>query len=174
MNQLIISILSLISITVFVAVFLFFYLRSVRGEIDEYWGELSLVTGKRLDKIPYLIETIRSEEDDKKIIEDLIRLRSDSWHIVEPTAEKIRIEEEISRNIHKIWNLAKKRPDLNRNMDFLYVKNEFNRIGELVVQAITSYNDKVRHYDRLCDFILLKPFIWAFRYSKLPFFEFER
>jgi hypothetical protein len=172
-NHLLISFFSLISVVVFVSLFLFFYLRSVRGEIREYWIEILGITRRRLDKIPFLAETVKPHMDVQPQINEILRRRSESWQINEATMHKINIELEIMDIIHKLWAGAQKHKDLAHSTDFLYIKGEFKSLGEELEKVTEVYNNKVRHYNKLHDFALMAPFVNVFKYGKLPIFEFE-
>jgi len=173
-NNFIMAVLTIVFLIIFGAVFLFFYFRSIKSEIDEYWLLVLQKLRLRLDKIPALVETVRnltgiSQEE----INELIKLRSAGWPMNDNGKLKIHSELNISQKIHWIWDLAGKYPELKKDTNFLSLKGEFKELGAEIEKMLEIYNGKVRHYNKLRGFILLWPFMLVFKYGKLLAFEFE-
>ncbi|HRY90958.1 MAG TPA: hypothetical protein P5229_01285, partial [Candidatus Gracilibacteria bacterium] len=58
-QQLLMGILSVLFLIIIGSIFLFFYFRSVRDEIEDFWITVLKKLRDRQDKIPRLIESIR-------------------------------------------------------------------------------------------------------------------
>lgn len=173
-TQFITAILTIIFLIVFWAVFLFFYFRSIKSEIGEYWLLVLEKLRRRLDKIPGVIEEVRLIPGiDQAPINELIKIRSICWPNSEPEKAKIHCELNISEKIHWIWELAKQHPELNKSMVYMGAKREFKEIGGEIEKMLEEYNKKVRHYNKLRNFILLRPFLFFLHYKKMVTFEFE-
>lgn len=155
-------------------IFLFFYFRSVKLEIFSYWMLVLEKLGLRLDKIPNLIETIRTcNIGDEVLFNNLINLRSNTWPIVK-TKKRVYAEMKVSSGIHKAFEIAKKSEDLRINTNFLSLRTEFKDIDKEIEEMGEVYNSKVRIYNKLYNFFLLKPFLKLLRFNKIPIFEFEK
>ena len=173
-NQLLIAILSIAVLIIFGAVFLFFYFKGIKSEIEEYWLAVLSKLRRRLDKIPGLIETVRAIPGiDQAQLKQLIMMRSSGWQIIDPDKNKIHSELNISQKIHWIWELGKQYPELNKNTTYLSLREEFKEIGKEIEVMLEVYNKKVRRYNSLRNFILLRPFLFFLHYRKMLAFEFE-
>jgi LemA protein len=129
---------------------------------------------KRLDKIPNLIETVRSRSSGQdQLINELINLRSSTWLMNKPTKNNVQNQLKITEDIHRIWSLTKQFPELNRETNFLALKMEFKQIGDEIEKHLDAYNKKVRKYNKITGFIFFLPLIFAFRLGKMYIFEFE-
>lgn len=174
MNESVIVILVSVLLLVLVGgVFLFFYFKSIKQEIDSYFELMIQKAGVRLDKIPNLIETVRPFTDDTQLIDKVINMRAETWS-TSNKKKRIVAELEISSVLHKLWEKAAGSEELQRNTNFLELKMEFKEIGKEIEEMGEIYNVKVRNYNKLIGFFLLKPFLSLMRFRKMVVFEFER
>ncbi len=174
MNESVIVIfVSVILLVGVAAVFLYFYFRSIKQEVDAYYELMIQKVGVRLDKIPNLIETVRHFTDDKELIYKIIRMRAETWAMASKK-KRIVAELEISLVLHKLWEKVSVCEELERNTNFLELKMEFKEIGKEIEDMGEIYNAKVRNYNRLLNFFLLRPFLSLTRFKKMVVFEFEK
>lgn len=154
--------------------FLFFYLRSLRHELAEYWDTALDNLRLRLDKIPNLLETVRGLiVGQDKLIGELAELRSASWPMETASKDKVHKELIVSERLKAAWDLAQQFPELNRDTNFLALKMEFKDCAREIERALDAYNERVRHYNKAVRFLPWRPFVLLFRFSNLPIFEFE-
>ncbi|MBP7058389.1 LemA family protein [Candidatus Gracilibacteria bacterium] len=173
-QQLLMGILSVLFLIIIGSIFLFFYFRSVRDEIEDFWITVLKKLRDRQDKIPRLIESIREIPGiDAVLINELITLRSSNWPITSHEKNKITNELLISQKIHQIWDLENSHPDLKKNIAFLAIKSEFKDCGSDLEKTLEVFNKKIRHYNKLRNFFLIRPFMWVLHYKKVLVFEFE-
>jgi hypothetical protein len=173
-NNYITAALTIVFLIIFGAIFMFFYFRSIKSEIEEYWAVVLQKLRLRLDKIPGLIETVRNLQGiDMPKINALIKMRSAGWPMKDSGKQKIVSELNITREIHWIWELEGKYPELKKDTNYLALKIEFKELGAEIEKMLEGYNAKVRHYNKLRGFFLLWPFMVILKYGKIPVFEFE-
>jgi hypothetical protein len=128
----------------------------------------------RLDKIPLLIEIVRKYEGhDPAVISQLISMRSEDWAESDPDVKKIQRNMMISQAMHKLLDSDKQIAALKKDTDFLSNRTEYFDLGKEIDRLCETYNSKVRHYNKLRGFILIRPFLAILKYRKLMVFEFE-
>ena len=154
--------------------FLFFYFRSLENELTREWEIVLDSLRLRLDKIPNLLETVRSlAAGQEKLVEELVKLRAASWPMEESGRTKVQNELVISEKLKAVWAMAGKFPDLARDTNFLALRTEFKEIGQEIENEVEAYNKRVRKHNKRVRFILFLPFSLLFRFKKAPVFEFE-
>lgn len=171
-NSILIIVSSLIVLLLIAATFAFFYLKTVRQEINEYWLLLLERLHLRLDKIPNLIETVRKFKADESM-KVLIDLRAKIWPVYEADKIQVQSQLEITEKLQKLWHLSKQIPELGKDTNFLALKMEFRQTGSDIENVSEKYNQKIRSYNHKIGFILLAPFAIIFGFKRLPIFEFE-
>lgn len=173
-SSILVAIFSVVVLLIMAGTFLFFYMRSIRADIYEYWRELLGKLRLRLDKIPNLIETVkRLQISQDQLLADLVNLRSESWKIAEANKQKVHKELEISNKLGIIWGLRSELPQLNQDTNFLALRMEFKQANKDIEGMLDTYNDRVRRYNKSRRNLFFLPFVLLFRFKKLPIFEFE-
>jgi hypothetical protein len=154
--------------------FLFFWMRSLEQGVKKTWTHLLENLNARLDKIPLLLEIVKkATAGEETLINEAIRLRAQSHMLEQAGNKKVHIELSLSDNLHRLWELTKKYPQLERDTLFLALQKEFETVQVEIEQILESYNQQVRHYNNFLKFIFLKPFFLLFRFKKMQIFEFE-
>lgn len=173
-QSVLVAIFSIIVLLATAGAFLFFYLRSVRAEINEYWLLLIDKLHLRLDKIPNLIETVRRfTTGQEAVTAELIKLRSASWQIPQANKQKVQTELMISNQLGVIWALCSQFPEANKDTNLLALRMEFKEVGKTIEAMLDGYNEQVRGYDKSLRNLFFLPFVLLFRLRKLSIFEFE-
>jgi LemA protein len=173
-ESIIVAVFSVIAFVAVAAAFIYFYFRSVRQEIREYWGAVRVKLRDRLDKIPNLIETLRMHtEGQEELINGLIAVRSETWPIKKASKERVHAELHVSSKLHQVWALSKQFDDLRKNTNYLELKMEFKEIGKEIEEMEDVYNHKVRKYNKIVGNVALRPVLGLMRFKKLAIFEFE-
>lgn len=173
-QSILVAIFSVVVLLAMAGTFLFFYLRSVRSEVYEYWLLLMGKLHLRLDKIPNLIETMRRlTTGQEALLAELVRLRSESWKINEADKRKVQTELALSNKLGLIWSLRKQLPELNKDTNFLALRMEFKQVSKEIEAMLDGYNEKVRSYNGSLRNLFFLPFVLLFPFRKLAVFEFE-
>lgn len=154
--------------------FIYLYFWMMRDDVRKFWRDLNDLLKVRLDKIPNLLVTISAlTEGQEDYIKSLIKLRAESWPMKRANKEKVYVELEISEMLRLSWALADEFGALKHDINFLSLRTEFKDIGGEIENLAEEYNKRVRYYNRIIDFIVLKPILRLMRFGRLPIFEFE-
>jgi LemA protein len=152
----------------------FYYFYSAESELNDYWLTLLDDLHLRLDKIPNLLETVKAlvpvQEDS---INELIRLRGESWKLQKADRDKVYKELAVSEKLHSIFALAEQFPALEKDTNFLALKMEFKELNAGIEKSAEIYNERVRRYNKMADMIFLRPLLLIFRFSRRAIFEYE-
>ncbi len=174
MNHALIIILSFLVLLLVGVVFLFFHMKSLRGEVESAWLNLLDRLNVRLDKIPNLIETLRRlTEGQEKLFESMIDLREKSWPLDQPDKERVHAELAVAGVLHQTWELSGKYEELKKDTNFLELRTEFKDTAKEIDDLTNIYNKKARHYNKSREFLLFKPFLLVLGFKRLPILEFE-
>jgi hypothetical protein len=154
--------------------FAYFYFRSLTAELNDYWLLVLDDLHLRLDKIPNLLETVKSlTSSQDKLISRIIDLRAKSRPMEKADAAKVGEELAISEHLRAIWNLPGQFPELNRDTNFLAIKNEFKELDEEIEKSSDEYNERVRKYNNKAGLFFLQPVAAVFRFGRKTIFEYE-
>lgn len=147
------------------------YFHSLKQEIELRWVNLMEKLHIRLDKIPNLIETVRSSAKSPEEFQNLIQLRSKSWAFNNASAEKVQIELEITEKLRSIWENFTSALHVNTN--FLALKTEFHTIDKEILRLAENYNNKVKHYNQARKFFLFNLLTAFFGYKNICIFDYS-
>lgn len=174
MDNTLVAILSVVFLLILAGIFMFYHFRLLRADIRASWAEILIKLRKRLDKIPSLVETVRSSIGGEEVlIRDIIDLREKSWPMDKLSKELVQNELFITEKIHNVWGLVKHNEKLNDDITFMALKTEFKEIGDEIDAMSQVYNDKVRKFNKSVGFIIFRPFLSLMGFKKMRIFEFE-
>jgi LemA protein len=173
-QSILVAIFTFVILLLMAGTFLFFYFRGLLHEVHEKWELVLDNLRLRLDKIPNLVETVRAlAPGQEELVAELARLRAGSWQMVESGGSKVNRELEISEKLNDVWNLHGQFPGLEKDTNYLALKNEFKEVSKEIEKVLEDYNGQVRAYNKSVGNLLMRPFAMIFRISRLPVFEFE-
>lgn len=180
-------IVSLLVLAVLALVFLYVYMASLRHHAEAAWSDLTEKLGVRLDKIPYLIETLRmfgaaakagsSTASDGKILaltESLILLKSKAWALSMIGRQRVHVELDVTAKLRALWTEGNRFPELVKSTNYLSLRSEFRDVAVEIEKVLEIFNGHVRHYNRMRNFVLFRPFVALMKFAKMPIFEFEK
>lgn len=173
MNNVVLVILSLVVLVFLGAIFVFFYMKSLRSGVLGSWVKVMDALNVRLDKIPNLIETVKRFGEEKKLFGELIELRERLWPMDEPSKDRVHGELEVAGKVHECLALAKKYPALSTDTRFLEIRTELKDAIREVETLTEAYNVKARAYNRRREFFLAKPLMMLMGFKRMPILEFE-
>lgn len=174
LQSFIIVILTAVILVLMAGAFLYIYFHGLRYELSQQWQLVLDNLRLRLDKIPNLIETVNIfVKGEEKLLSDFAKIRSSSWPMDKSGKNKVQKDMAITSNLHAVWSLAAKFPELARDTNFLALRTEFKEISGEIEKSIDIYNNEVRKYNKRVMFIIFLPFSLLFRFAKEPVFEFE-
>jgi hypothetical protein len=174
LNSVIILVSTVLILLLMAGVLLFFYLRSLTLELNDYWLVVLDNLNLRLDKIPNFLETAkRFTTGQEKLIDDVIRARDESRKLVKTDRFKIQKELDISALLRALLDLQKQFPEFGRDTNFLELKMEFKDLNIAIEKVADVYNEKVRKYNKTFDGFFVLPFAIVFGFRKQNIFEYE-
>lgn len=173
MNSVIILVSTVVILLLMVGVLVFFYLRSLTLELNDYWLVVFDNLNLRLDKMPNLLETVKCfTMGQEKLIDNAVRVRAESRRMVKTDRFKIQKELDVSVLLRALLDLPKQFPDLGRDTNFLELKMEFKDLNVAIEKVADVYNEKVRKYNKTVGGIIL-PFAMICGFRKQNIFEYE-
>ncbi len=152
----------------------FFIFRSLQQEVMDEWNGIILKLHDRLDKIPLIVEMIRKFDGSKvSFLQEVVEFRSFLWPQNRPTKERVYQELNMSDKVHQLWDICQKNSELSRDTNFLSIKAAFQLQGQVIESLTEKYNEKVRRYNHLTQFLPLRPFSFLLGFRRFFIFEFE-
>lgn len=175
MNQsAVIAVLSFLVLLGIAVLFLYLHLRAIHDEALSYWKSILDKMRIRNDMVPNLIETVRKyAKGEEKLLNEMILLRSKSWPMENADGHKANAELTLTQDLHAVWKLPQKFPELNLDTNFLSLKMEFHTIGKEIDEMVDVYNKKIRSFNGRAGFVLVQPLLGLMRLKKFHVFEFE-
>ncbi len=175
MNQsAVIAVLSFLVLLGIAVLFLYLHLRAIHDEALSYWKSILDKMRIRNDMVPNLIETVRKyAKGEEKLLNEMILLRSKSWPMEHADGHKANAELTLTQDLHEVWKLPQKFPELNLDTNFLSLKMEFRNLGKEIDEMVDAYNKKIRSFNGRAGFVLVQPLLGLMRLKKFHVFEFE-
>jgi len=164
------TLLSVLLLGFIALAFFYWHLRSTRDEALVLWGTLRDKMRVRLDMIPLLIENLRRNSvADEKMIEKIVKLRTELWPMEELSVSKIQGELLLSQALHELWNFATQQEKLAKDTLFLSLQKNITDLGKEIESTGEKYNEKIRSLHAKNPEMIMK----IFGFKKLFIFEFE-
>jgi hypothetical protein len=156
------------------ALFLYFHLKGIHDEVLLCWKGILEKMRLRNDMIPNLVETVRKcTREEEKLLNSLVALKSKSWPLEESNGPKANAELSLSDDLHAVWRLTQKFPQLNLDTNFLALKKDFRDLGKEIDEQVEVYNKKLRAFNKNADLPLIGQLLAAVHLKKFQVFEFE-
>lgn len=175
MQNALIFLLSVVFITLIAFILLYAYFSRSRKTVYDKWDTLLSDLRRRLDMMPLLMEVIKKYTGDQhqSKLQEIIDLRSNVWPVTICDRNHIESELEISEKIKFLLSLGKENEELNRDTDFLSLKNDFHEIAKKIDDLTNDYNNGVRSFNDNILFKFIGGLFKIFGFNKLLIFEFE-
>ena len=141
MIYLVIGVIALLVIYVLVT-----YNRFVRmkNRVDESFSTMDVYLKKRWDLIPNIVETVKCyTKHEKSTLSEVIELRNGAYDNMS-SDEKIKANQQLSKEITKIMALAEQYPDLKANENFKDLSTQLIKIEDEIANSRKYYNGTVR------------------------------
>ncbi len=172
--NLIIVVLALVIIAIFWVAVGVRHLKFLQKAIKNEWELIDEDLRKRQDLIPNLIETVRAFANDQEaVIQRLIEMRILAAKEYFPSVKKIEYENDLTRDLNMIFEMAKANSKLATDTNFLELRKEIEDMEQTVETKTRKYNEMVRYYNEHRKFVLLKPISAIFGFERLDIFETE-
>ena len=130
-------------------VILLIYNRLVQlnNKVKEAFSTMDVYLKKRWDLIPNIIETVKGyAKHEKETLNEVVNLRNTTYEVMNAD-EKIKTNEQLSKNIQKIMALAENYPDLKADASFKDLRNQLIKVEDEIANSRKYYNGTVRLYN---------------------------
>lgn len=147
--------------------------QSVRQHMRESWADVDVELKRRYDLIPNLVNTVKGyAAHEREIFERLAALRQQAMSV--PNAsEKVAVEGELSRVLHRLIAVAEAYPTLKADRNFLELQQELAMTEDRIAASRRFYNANVRELNTLCSTFPSNLLAGMFGMKAEGFFELE-
>ncbi len=164
----IIGVLLLILIYVFIT---FNGFIKLENKVNESFATMDVYLKKRWDLIPNIVETVKGyAKHEKDTLEDVIKLRNSVYDNMNDET-KLKTNERLTNDIHKIMVLAESYPDLKASDSFRDLSKNLTKVEDEIAQSRKYYNATVRLFNNKIGMIPSNIVAKIFGYKKKKMFE---
>jgi LemA protein len=143
-----IILLIILGVLFIIAVYLYNSLIAKKNNVDKSFASVDVLLKKRYDLLPNLVESVKVymnyEKDLLTKITDL-RTRAISQGLTD--AERMQIENEMTRQLSGLKVAVENYPDLKANQNFLQLQGSWNEVEEQVSASRRAFNAAVMDYN---------------------------
>lgn len=164
----IIAIVVIILIAIFVTYNSFVQLNN---KVKEAFATMDVYLKKRWDLIPNIVETVKGyAKHEKSTLKEVIELRNSAYDKMSDD-EKIKTNEQLSKDISKIMALAEAYPDLKASENFKDLSNQLTKVEDDIANSRKYYNGTVRLYNNKVEMFPSNIIAKIFGYKSKNMFE---
>ena len=164
----IIAIVVIILIAIFVTYNSFVQLNN---KVKEAFATMDVYLKKRWDLIPNIVETVKGyAKHEKSTLKEVIELRNSAYDKMSDD-EKIKTNEQLSKDISKIMALAESYPDLKASENFKDLSNQLSKVEDDIANSRKHYNGTVRIYNNKVEMFPSNIVAKIFGYKSKNMFE---
>jgi LemA protein len=151
------------------------YLRYLSREIKAQWEMIDQALRKRYDLIPSFIETVRVFTNaEEALIERTIKDRQATVKEYGNGADRMVVENYLSKDINDLINLGKKYTNLVADTNYLELRKEIDDLEQNMIDKNNRYNEMVRDYNRQREKVYMKPIAVIFGFKTINIFDVEK
>ena len=153
MNYGLIILLIILGICTLYFVIVYNKLINLNNKIKESFATMDVYLKKRWDLIPNIVETVKGyAKHEKDTFKEIIEMRNSDYDILSDE-QKIKTNEQLTKDISKIMALAEAYPNLKANKNFLDLQKSLKDIEDEIAQSRKYYNATIRVYNNLVEMI---------------------
>ncbi len=146
-----------------------------RNRIQESWRQVDVELNRRYELLPNLVETVRGyAAHERNTLEDVTRLRGQAQSLArsgEPSAERARVEEQLTGAVHGLMVSVEAYPDLKSNQNFLELQRSLTETEDRIANGRRFYNANVRQYNTRVESVPSNLIAGLFHFEKASYFE---
>ena len=117
------------------------------NKVEEAFATMDVYLKKRWDLIPNIVEIVKGyTKHEKNTLCSVIKMRNTTYDNMTDN-EKIKTNENLSKNINKIMALAESYPDLKANENFKDLSTQLSQIEDDIANSRKYYNATVRDFN---------------------------
>jgi LemA protein len=143
----------------------------VRNNVDKAWKNIDVLLQQRHDELTKLVDVCaRYAKHETQVLESLTKLRV-GYDSARSADEKIRIENDLNKELVRLRHVWEAYPDLKASQNFLQLQGRISGVESSIADRREFLNDSVNIYniqiERFPDVLLAK----AFSYQRKVFLE---
>ena len=143
----------------------------LNNKLKEAFSTMDVYLKKRWDLIPNIVETVKGyAKHEKDTLKEIVELRNGAYDKMSDD-DKIKTNEQLSKEINKIMALAEAYPDLKANENFKDLSNQLSKIEDEIANSRKYYNAVVRMFNNKVEMFPSNIFACLFRYKSKAMFE---
>ncbi len=143
----------------------------LNNKVKEAFSTMDVYLKKRWDLIPNIVEVVKGYvQYEKNTITEVINLRNSTYDKMSDN-EKIKTNEQLSMEIHKIMALAESYPDLKAGQNFKDLSDQLTEIEDEIANSRKYYNGTVRIYNNKVEMFPSNIIAKLFGYQSKHMFE---
>jgi LemA protein len=143
----------------------------VRNNIDKAWQNIDVILQQRYDELPKLVETCTAyAKHERATLEKLTRLRV-GYTGAKTTDDKVRIENEVSRQLAQVRAVSEGYPDLKASQNYMHVQKRISALESTISDRREFFNDSVNIFNIQIEQFPQSVLAQALRYRRHPFLE---
>ena len=159
-------------IIIFIFIFIVYNdLIKLNNKVKEAFSTMDVYLKKRWDLIPNIVEAVKGyAEYEKSTLENVVRLRSliyDDMNI----DDKIKVNEDLSKNINRIMALIESYPELKASDNFKDLSMKLTKVEDDIANSRKYYNGVVRIFNNKVEMFPSNLVAKLFGYKSKPMFK---
>ena len=144
---------------------------SLKNKVKDGWAQIDVYLKRRFDLIPNLVETVKGyAKHEKTTFEDVVKARN-SFQNADTPEKEMKVANELSNAVTKLFALAESYPELKSNENFLNLQNELKETEDKISYARQFYNDIVMNYNNKIEMFPSNVVANIFNIKSETFFE---
>ena len=144
---------------------------NVRNNIDKAWKNIDVLLQQRHDELIKLIDTVKGYmQHERTVLDRLTQLRV-GYDEARSTDDKVRIENEMNREVARLRHTWEGYPDLKASQNYLYLQKRISTVESSIADRREFFNDSVNLFnvqiERFPDLMMAR----ALGYTRRSFLE---
>jgi LemA protein len=120
---------------------------TVRNNVRKSWKNIDVVLQQRNDELPKLIDTCKAYlAHESALLTKITELRT-GYAAAKEVADKINIENELSKHLAKLHTVWEQYPDLKAVQSFLQIQDRVSALESKIADSREAFNDSVNTYN---------------------------
>ncbi len=119
----------------------------LNNKVKEAFSTMDVYLKKRWDLIPNMVEIVKEyAKHEKDTLKEITELRNSIYEKLSDD-EKLKTNEQLSKDLNKLIALAESYPDLKANQNFIDLGNKLTKVEEDIANSRKYYNGTIRIYN---------------------------
>lgn len=141
-------ILIILVLAIVICIFIYNNLTRLKNLVDNAFSSIDVMLKRRYDIIPNLVETVKGYMNyEENVLTKVIELRTQAIDNKISINEKIKLDNDISSDINKIFVLSESYPELKASENFLKLQIAIIDIEDEISAARRSFNAAATEYN---------------------------